>query len=60
MDRRAEQIGYVVNKQGNWSIVTKSGVNVFESEFSAKYYASVNNIRLISSSEYLKKYKEYE
>ena len=54
MDRRTERIGYLVNKEGRWFLNTEKGQNTFTNEFSAKYFATVYNIRLVQPKEYLK------
>ena len=58
MDRRTERIGYLVNKEGRWFLNTEKGQNTFTNEFSAKFFATRYNIRLVTPTEYLKLYDE--
>ena len=47
-----QRIGYLVNKEGRWILNTDKGQNTFTNEFSAKYFATVYNIRLVQPKEY--------
>ena len=46
-NKEIERIGYLVNKQGKWFLNTESGQNTFTNEFSALYYATRYNIKVI-------------
>ena len=59
MDRRTERLGYLVNKEGRWFLNTEKGQNTFTNEFSAKFFATRYNIRLVTPKEYLKLYEQY-
>ena len=59
MDRRTERIGYLVNKEGRWFLNTEKGQNTFTNEFSAKFFATRYNIRLVTPTEYLKLYEQH-
>ena len=49
-----ERIGDLVNKEGRWILNTEKGQNTFTNEFSAKFFATRYNIRLVTPKEYLK------
>lgn len=46
------RIGYLTNKEGKWFLNTESGENTFTNEFSAKYFATRNSIKLVAHNQY--------
>lgn len=54
-----QRLGYLVNKEGRWFLNTEKGQNTFTNEFSAKYFATIYNIRLVQPKEYLKQYEQH-
>ena len=46
------RIGYLTNKEGKWFLNTESGENTFTNEFSAKYFATRNGIKLVTHNQY--------
>jgi len=47
-----KRIGYITSKEGKWFLNTESGENTFTNEFSAKYFATRNGIRLVTHKQY--------
>ena len=47
-----KRIGYITSKEGKWFLNTESGENTFTNEFSAKYFATRNGIRLFTHKQY--------
>ena len=54
-----KRIGYIASKEGKWFLNTESGENTFTNEFSAKYFATRNGIKLVRHQEYLKLYEQH-
>ena len=50
--RMNKRIGYITSKEGKWFLNTESGENTFTNEFSAKYFATRNGIRLVTHKQY--------
>ena len=46
------RIGYLTSKEGKWFLNTESGENTFTNEFSAKYFATRNGIKLVTHNQY--------
>ena len=47
MDRRTERIGYLTEKENRWILTINELENTFTNEFSALYFATRYNIKVI-------------